>query len=259
MGAPYLWGWEDGDSIPAIILEGDAQGEEEAYINRWMYPILGYDSKETMENKFWMEAFQNIVEFLDDGQTMNWKYIDDYIAAKSELAEYEARKNLNPLFKLNEPEKPDVKIPNIKDYLYDEIEEDLPFELVLPDEIATNPDEVEIDEDFLIDDLPDEEEPDGDTTDDDTPDDAETDEKTDEDSGDGDKDKEPSGEETDKDGSDEDNENKDNENKGDSDIDNAGSSDSGKGDNSSEKNNSPDEAGNTDKTGAPETEDSDAE
>ena len=57
----------------------------------------------------------------------------------------------------------------------------------------------------------------------------------------------------------EDNENKDNENKGDSDIDNAGSSDSGKGDNSSEKNNSPDEAGNTDKTGAPETEDSDAE
>ena len=250
-------------------MEGDAQGEEEAYINRWMYPILGYDSKETMENKFWMEAFQNIVEFLDDGQTMNWKYIDDYIAAKSELAEYEARKNLNPLFKLNEPEKPDVKIPNIKDYLYDEIEEDLPFELVLPDEIATNPDEVEIDEDFLIDDLPDEEEPDGekpdgDTTDDDTPDDAETDEKTDEDSGDGDKDKEPSGEETDKDGSDEDNENKDNENKdnenkGDSDIDNAGSSDSGKGDNSSEKNNSPDEAGNTDKTGAPETEDSDAE
>lgn len=262
VGAPYLWGWEDGDSIPAIILEGDAKGQEEAYINRWMYPILGYDSRETMENKFWMEAFQNIVEFLDDGQTMDWKYIDDYIAAKSELAEYEARKNLNPLFNLNEPEKPDVKIPNIKDYLYDEIEEDLPFELVLPDEIATNPDEMEIDEDFLIDDLPDEEEPDGeepdgDTTDDDTPDDAETDEKTDEDSGEGDK--EPSGEESDKDGSDEDNENKDNENKGDSDIDNAGSSDSGKGDNSSEKNNSPDEAGNTDKTGAPETEDSDAE
>lgn len=243
-------------------MEGDAKGQEEAYINRWMYPILGYDSRETMENKFWMEAFQNIVEFLDDGQTMDWKYIDDYIAAKSELAEYEARKNLNPLFNLNEPEKPDVKIPNIKDYLYDEIEEDLPFELVLPDEIATNPDEMEIDEDFLIDDLPDEEEPDGeepdgDTTDDDTPDDAETDEKTDEDSGEGDK--EPSGEESDKDGSDEDNENKDNENKGDSDIDNAGSSDSGKGDNSSEKNNSPDEAGNTDKTGAPETEDSDAE
>ena len=276
VGAPYLWGWEDGNPIPTIILEGDAQGEEEAYINRWMYPILGYDSKETMENKFWMEAFQNIVEFLDDGQTMDWKYIDDYIAAKSKLAEYEARKNLNFLFKLNEPEKPDVKIPDIKDYLYDEIEEDLPFELALPDEIATNPDEVEIDEDFLIDALPDEEEPDGDTTDD-----AETDETPDEDSGDGDK--EPSGEEADGGGSDE---GKDNENKGDSDIDNAGSSDSGKGDTSSEKDNSSDEAGdpskdddkggdsekdgnssadgddeagNSDKTGASETEDSDAE
>ena len=180
VGAGYLWGWEDNDQIPEILLEGDAEGEEEAYIESWMYAILGYDSRDSMESEFWMEAFQNIVEVLDEEQAMDWQYVDDYIAAKSELAEYEARKILNPLFGLDEPEKPEVEIPKIEDYLYEEIEEELPFEVLPLDEIVINPDQVEIDKDFLIDDLPDGEEPGGDSADDEKQDDADADGKTDE-------------------------------------------------------------------------------
>lgn len=247
VGAAYLWGWEDNDQIPQIILEGDAEGQEETYIENWMYPILGYDSRESMEDEFWMEAFQNIIDFLEEEQGMDWQYVDDYIAAKSELAEYEARKILNPLFDLDEPEKPDVEIPDIKDYLYDEVEEELPYELLIPDEIVTNPDEVEIDKDFLIDDLPD-----GEDTGEKNPDDTETDEKPGEDSED--EDKKPSGDESDKDASDEDDGNKgdSSEDSSESDKDDGKKDDSDKpdgGDNASDKDNSSEESGDSSENG----------